>query len=963
MRRSAARAGDALRAVSPDSPMLDREGEIGPIVDAFARAAESRGSVVAIEGASGLGKSRLLEEAQWLAVQEGIEALLATARGLERNFSFGVARQLLEGRVARAGDGERKRLFAGAAQPAAPVLVGGLPGPAPADLEESGLAVAHGLYWLCSRLSAARPLLLAVDDAEWADEASLRFLLYLAQRIRELPVVLIVAVGTGDPRPLVLRELLADVATTVLHLRPLSAEAVATHVRAAVSPHADDELAAALHRASGGNPFLLRELVAEFTRTSVPSTAGASEVVRRLAPTSIAEAVLLRLQRAGPGAVDLAQAVAVLGEAELRHAAGLAELEQPEATRLAHALVEAGIFRPCELVAFAQPVVRAAIYAHASELERAEKHRRAAEVLDREGSPVDEVALHLLDARRAGNPRAVKLLQRAAARALSEGRPDSAVRFLRRALREPPAPERRARGILQLGRAEAVAGDAEAAPRLSEALELIDDRRELGLTALDLGGTLYAQGRPGDAVRALERGLARLSGGDEQLQVRLRAARAVAAGMSLPADELEPVAKVKEGLERNGRPETASGRVLLAHLAYEGALRGEEASGVRDLARRALAGGALLEEKNPEVLGYYRAIAALVMVEDLRTAELALTAAVEEARTRGSVFGLANACYLRGWAVLRRGRIDDAAADVHTALAATRRGWRASVPGAHAVLAHALIERADVAAAAREIARGGQEYPLLEQSLPLHLGATGHVRLLEGRPEEALDAYLECGRRLEERGATGPGVVTWRSGAALAIARLGDVEKARCLLSEELKRARAFAVPGSIGRALQALGVIENGRGLDYLAEAVEVFERSEATLDRARALVDFGGALRRSGKRREAREPLRRGLELAERCGASALAGRARGEIAAAGGRPRRTALSGFEALTPRERQVASLAARGMSNREIAEALFVTVKTVEWHLRHAFDKLGVSSRRELRALQSSAEERRQESR
>ena len=145
MRRSAARAGDALRAVSPDSPMLDREGEIGPIVDAFARAAESRGSVVAIEGASGLGKSRLLEEAQWLAVQEGIEALLATARGLERNFSFGVARQLLEGRVARAGDGERKRLFAGAAQPAAPVLVGGLPGPAPADLEESGLAVAHGL--------------------------------------------------------------------------------------------------------------------------------------------------------------------------------------------------------------------------------------------------------------------------------------------------------------------------------------------------------------------------------------------------------------------------------------------------------------------------------------------------------------------------------------------------------------------------------------------------------------------------------------------------------------------------------------------------------------------------------------------------------------------------------------------------------------------------------------------------
>jgi AAA ATPase domain len=187
MRRSAARADDALRAVSPDIPMLEREGEIGPLVDAFARARESRGSVVAIEAAPGLGKSRLLEEARWLPVQEGMEVLSATARGLERNFSLGVARQLLEARMAGAGDSERKRLFAGAAKLAAPVMTGGLPGPRPSDVEESGLAVAHGLYWLCSNLSATRPLVLAVDDAQWVDDPSLRFLLYLARRIREIP--------------------------------------------------------------------------------------------------------------------------------------------------------------------------------------------------------------------------------------------------------------------------------------------------------------------------------------------------------------------------------------------------------------------------------------------------------------------------------------------------------------------------------------------------------------------------------------------------------------------------------------------------------------------------------------------------------------------------------------------------------------------------------------------------------
>jgi AAA ATPase domain len=280
MRRSAARAGDALRAVGPDGPLLEREGELGALTHAAGSARQGRGSVVAIEAGFGLGKTRLLAEARWLAGQVGMEVRGASARGLERNLALGVARQLLEARVARAGAGERKRLFAGAAGLAAPLLLGGRP--APAGGEES---LAHGLYWLCANLAAARPLVLAVDDAEWADDASLRFLLYLARRIRELPVVLTISVGRGDPRPSVLRELLADPATTVLHLRPLSAEAIASHVRAVVSRHADDGLASALHYASGGNPFLVRELVAELARSRVPPTAGAAEVVRRLAPT------------------------------------------------------------------------------------------------------------------------------------------------------------------------------------------------------------------------------------------------------------------------------------------------------------------------------------------------------------------------------------------------------------------------------------------------------------------------------------------------------------------------------------------------------------------------------------------------------------------------------------------------------------------------------------------------------
>ena len=133
------------------------------------------------------------------------------------------------------------------------------------------------------------------------------------------------------------------------------------------------------------------------------------------------------------------------------------------------------------------------------------------------------------------------------------------------------------------------------------------------------------------------------------------------------------------------------------------------------------------------------------------------------------------------------------------------------------------------------------------------------------------------------------------------------------------------------------------------LHAAVEVLESSQAALERARAFVDLGAALRRSGKLLDARPHLKSGLELAQVCGAEELVKRATRETKAAGARPRRTALTGPESLTARERQVAGLAADGLSNREIAETLVVTVKTIEWHLKHSYRKLGVKSRVGLR--------------
>lgn len=182
--------------------------------------------------------------------------------------------------------------------------------------------------------------------------------------------------------------------------------------------------------------------------------------------------------------------------------------------------------------------------------------------------------------------------------------------------------------------------------------------------------------------------------------------------------------------------------------------------------------------------------------------------------------------------------------------------------------------------------------------------------------------------------------------------RLGDRAHALELVREEVELARGFGGPRALGIALRAWGLVERGsRGLELLHEAAAVLEPSPAVLDRARVLVDLGAAIRRTGRRAEARAQIRPGLDLAQRSGATALAELAREELLSAGGRPRRRELSGREALTPSERRVARMAAKGMTNREIAEALFVTQKAVSYHLGNVYRKVDVSRREELARL------------
>ena len=167
----------------------------------------------------------------------------------------------------------------------------------------------------------------------------------------------------------------------------------------------------------------------------------------------------------------------------------------------------------------------------------------------------------------------------------------------------------------------------------------------------------------------------------------------------------------------------------------------------------------------------------------------------------------------------------------------------------------------------------------------------------------------------------------WRSDAALSLIALGDCREASRLCAEEIELARRWGASRGLGIALRAAGVAEGG-SIELLTEAVSVLRPSPARLELARALIDLGAAHRRAGSRARAREVLREGLDLAHALGGLALADRARRELVVAGGRPRRDAMRGRDALTPSELRVAQLAAAGQTNRQIAQALFVTQRT-----------------------------------
>lgn len=957
--------------VRQNDVLLEREPELNRLRDAVGSADGGAGGLVVIGGPAGIGKTALLRAAGTMAEEAGMRVLRARGSDLEQEFAFGVVRQLFEGPIASAGPEERAALLRGAAALAGPLFEPGpatAPVPSPAPVPESAphsapdtavqpadrrFTLVHSLYWLATNISRTGPVALVVDDCHWADAPSMRFLAYVNGRREQLGALVILTVRDGEPS--VAQELLAalraDPRATLIEPASLSDEAVCTLVLSGLGAHAEAEFCAACARASAGNPFLIRELIAELAVERVEPVAANLSRVENVRIESVSRAVVARLNRLGTDSRNLARAVAVLESASLRQAATLAGMAGARARRAADRLISAQIVAPGTSLAFIHPLLQRAVYERIPAAALADGHRRAGLQLAAEGARSTRVGAHLMRGEPAGDPTVVALLRDAARDALADGAPDTAVRLLRRSLSEPPEPDTRGAVLAELGEAEALARDPSAAAHLTEALATLDDPATRVRLTCALSEVLVWDGRPGDA-HALGMQVLQELGPDApgSLRAVLEAIAAAAASVDGQlAGELESRLPALRELAALAGP---AGRGLLVFDACWQAFRGPHAGDWRTLLDAGLDSGRLVAEEpfGPQMARY--AIAALVVADEGEWAREQLATVHADTVSRGSITAHVGGLTWGSLLALREGELARAETEARAALELAQRhdvGW-AEIWLA-AILGQALLERGSVSAAGELLTRVPAQVAGPTAASAYALFALGGVRLEEARVAEAVAALRAAGQRTI---VDNPNALPWRSTLALALATT-EPDAARTLVAEELDRANWFGQPRGVGVALRATGLLRGGAdGIALLAEAADVLRASPARLELARTLYHLGAAQRRAGQRSAAREPLREALSLAHVCGADLLASRVQEEIAATGVHLRRDRLSGPEALTPSERRVAELAARGLTNREISQALFITVKTVGTHLGHIYDKLdleGPEARERLAAL------------
>jgi DNA-binding CsgD family transcriptional regulator len=919
---------------SGSSPLLvERERELEQLHDGLTAAAAGRGGMVVIEGLPGLGKTALPRTARRPAEERGFQVARSRGHPVETDMSYGIARQLFE-RMSRSIE---PTVLTGVAELAASVFV------PTGEVEASPFPTMHGLYWLVTNLAERQPLLVAVDDAQWADAASIRWLSYLAGRLEDLPVLVIVArwpQTSGPPTP-DLDALTSDRSADPLRITELTLDGVGAVATELLGHAVDPTVQRSLHTRTGGNPFLVHEFVVTGCEGTDPAV-----------PTGIVRFASSRVAALSSQSRALANAVAVLGDgARGADARAVARLAGTESEQAHNELVRASIFADRDELVYAHPVLREAVYATLLPGDIAAIHGDAAKVLADRGADVESIAVHLLHSTPDNNDEAVGILREAARRCRSRGDHRPAVAFLDRAVLEASGCEPPCDLLLELGTSLSLVDASRSAEVLRQAQRVAPDPNARLDVAIELVQTLVRLADLQGAYEALESAIDALPGDADRERWLAAEAGLLTLGGLAPALFKRAETRARAAPLVEGK--TPGERLTLSGLVRIRTTGSAPWGDLLDVTRSAIGGGQILTDQAPDA-GVVTSVAwPLIVGGAIDEATELVDKFFALAASRGAAPNIALATHLHAVIAMARGNVTAALEHSQRAIeVALSTDYYLLLPTAAAFRIRALIEVGDITGAEALLATYGLDGDLPDLAVMFRtaLKVRAELRLAQGRPADALADLLDLGRRDDETG-TEEESSAWRTHASMALIELGRVDEAAELARYEVDRARAKGVGPTEARALASLGrATAREQSLEHLTRALDLFSSMPFDLDRARTLVEYGRALMKAGNRPLGQTTLLEALDVSSRLGATVLAGAATAELRTCGLRPRRTALTGVAALTPSERRIADIAATGATNDEIAQRLFVTRKNVEFHLTNAYRKLGVTSRRGLGA-------------
>ncbi len=866
--------------------LLERGLELERIEAALGRAKERDGSVVVLEGEPGIGKTALLGETAELAQAQGFRVLSARASELEREYAYGVVRQMLPPDVAATPGTDA---LAGAAQLAAPAL--GLSERNGRGAPDRG-AVLHGLYWLMINLTAREPVLVSLDDAQWSDLASLRFVAYLARRLEGLPVVIALSVRTAEPSepPRPLLEIRAEPLTNLLAPAPLGEAGLVRLIARTLGEPVDLAFARRLAIATGGVPFLASELLKALADEGVGPSSESSALIDRTGPQTITRSAVARLAKLGGVAASAAQGVAVLGaRASLERVGTLLELPETQLPAALDALAAARILRADGGLEYVHPVIRTSVYEDIPPFVRSRLHARAAAMIEAAGGEPEEVASHILRADPREDQGETEILMRAAAQAGARGAPESAVAYLRHAVATSP-PRSKGAVLLALGQAEQAAGDPECISHLRAAIEALEDPGERAMGALALAASLFYVADFAGSVSVLGEALAALGDRDDELSAALRA-MAASAGYG----DTRLHRGVRDQLPRLRRVAGELGsraRELQIFLALVTSTDGGGRDETLELVERGLDGGRLLEEMGSDAGAVALAVNVLVFVDELGRAETLADEMLADARRRGVVMGFIAGSAHRGLVALRRGELAVAEAETRAALElAQQHGLAFAIPFSLTYLSEALLERGEIETAIAMIdalpAMPGAEQTLAGAML---IRARGLLALAAGDRRAAAERLRAAGDVLEALTMVNPNATPLACGSRARTRARRSEGGARARHRGASARASLRLPTGDRDRAAR-IGTAAIRRGFDRRARRIRPHARALRRPARARALAGGargGDAPRQQALRRSRSAPCRPGPGDALR----RWAARGAGSAGAAG--VRRTAAAG---------------------------------------------------------------------